>query len=73
MINNRGTFLISGKYEERMPYMSFRFPTWFKKKYPEAMINLQTNVHRLTTPFDIHETLHQLVHFSGTTGSYFAV
>ncbi len=48
--------------------MSLRFPPWFVKKYPELMKNLQTNIHRLTTPFDIHETLHEIVSFSGVEG-----
>lgn len=45
----------------------FAFPPWFKKKYPEAYINFQKNSHRLTTPFDIHETLEDVLHFEGPT------
>ena len=56
---------VQGKIEERMPYMAFRFPTWFGKKYPTALQNFKINVHRLTTPFDIHATFHDILEYSG--------
>ena len=37
--------------------MALRFPDWFRKRYPEAMSALSKNADKLTTPFDIHETL----------------
>ena len=46
-----------GKLEERLPFMLLVFPTWFPKEYPKLYRNLQTNRRRLTTPFDIYETL----------------
>ena len=52
-----------GKLEERMPMMSFRFPPWFVRKYPESIANLQTNAKRFATPFDIHETFMDIVDF----------
>ena len=55
----RGT--IQGKHEERMPFFSLRFPLWFQKKYPEEMKNIKTNIHRLTTPFDIHATFEDII------------
>ena len=55
-----------GKYEERMPYFSFRFPPWFESKYPEAMHNFHINIGRLTTPFDIHETFMDIIHYKGS-------
>ncbi|XP_059157676.1 uncharacterized protein LOC131942030 [Physella acuta] len=55
-----------GKIEERLPYFSFLFPKWFEEKYPEAIQNLRTNAHRLTTPFDIHETLKDFLRLDGT-------
>ncbi|XP_059157677.1 uncharacterized protein LOC131942031 [Physella acuta] len=55
-----------GKMEERLPYFSFLFPKWFEEKYPKAIQNLRTNTHRLTTPFDIHETLKDFLRFGGT-------
>ena len=32
-------------------------PPTFRQTYPDAFENLNTNTHRLTTPFDVHETL----------------
>lgn len=55
-----------GKYEERMPYFGFRFPDWFQKEYPEAILNLNRNQHRLTTPYDIHETLIDIINTKPT-------
>ena len=48
---------VQGKMEERLPMMSLRFPPWFKQRYPILNRNLVTNVDRLSTPYDIHETL----------------
>lgn len=53
-----------GKLEERMPYFGFRFPEWFKQRYPKHMKNFITNTKRLVTPFDIHETLLDILYFS---------
>ncbi|XP_059142073.1 uncharacterized protein LOC131929743 [Physella acuta] len=55
-----------GKQEERLPYFGIRFPEWFKKKYPEIIQNVLKNSKRLTTPFDIHETFHDILNFTGT-------
>ncbi|XP_065217381.1 uncharacterized protein LOC135843428 [Planococcus citri] len=54
-----------GKLEERLPFFSFTFPSWFKNKYPEAYSNFRDNVHRLTTPFDVHKTLKNVLNFEG--------
>ncbi|KAK2157322.1 hypothetical protein LSH36_193g02065 [Paralvinella palmiformis] len=53
-----------GKYEERLPYYSFAFPKWFAEKYPIAMKNLRDNVERLTSPFDIHATLKDVLNYT---------
>ena len=58
---------VQGKYEERMPYFLFRFPPWFHEKYPEIIRNFKTNTHRLTTPFDVHETFEDILNFTGAT------
>ncbi|XP_055896202.1 uncharacterized protein LOC106060355 isoform X1 [Biomphalaria glabrata] len=55
-----------GKQEERMPYFGIRFPEWFHKKYPQILQNVKNNSKRLTTPFDVHETLHEIINFTGT-------
>ncbi len=47
---------IQGKLEERLPFMSLRFPESFAKKHPDLIHNLKANADRLATPFDLHET-----------------
>ncbi len=58
--------LYIGKLEERLPFMFIVFPKWFYKKYPDIAYNLRLNENRLTTPFDIYETLADLLKFEGT-------
>ena len=58
---NRFRATEQGKLEERMPYFAFRFPGWFKRVYPREFNNFLANSQRLTTPFDIHETLLELI------------
>ncbi len=55
---------VQGKYEERMPYFSFRFPPWFPRKYPKAYKNFMANSKKLTTPFDIHETFVDMLNYT---------
>ncbi|KAK3094781.1 hypothetical protein FSP39_006181 [Pinctada imbricata] len=55
--------LYVGKMEERLPFMFLVFPNWFMKKFPEYANNLRTNSRRLTTPFDIYETLTDILYF----------
>ena len=55
-----------GKLEERMPYFSFRFPPWFQRQYPDIIKNMKINANRLTTPFDIHETFLDILHYTGS-------
>lgn len=52
---------VQGKLEERLPFMSFVFPAWFKNKYPYFTNNLKGNREKLVTPFDVHETLLDLL------------
>ena len=54
----------SGKMEERLPFMIIVPPPWFKKRYPNHYNSLLTNRHRLTTPFDVFETLKEVLHFT---------
>lgn len=53
---------LQGKLEERLPFFSFVFPDWFKHRYPVQYRNFQANVDRLATPFDVHETLEDILH-----------
>lgn len=49
-----------GMMEERQPFVFFVPPKRFSEQYPEAMRNLVRNRHRLTTHFDLYETLRDL-------------
>lgn len=49
-----------GMMEERQPFVFFVPPKRFSDQYPEAMRNLVRNRHRLTTHFDLYETLRDL-------------
>ncbi|KAK6194415.1 hypothetical protein SNE40_000052 [Patella caerulea] len=55
---------VQGKLEERLPMMTFRFPPWFEDKFPKAIENLRKNANRLSTPFDVHETLLDVLDYS---------
>lgn len=52
-----------GNLEERLPFMFLIFPQWFLQKYKHIKGNLQTNRHRLTTPFDVYGTLVDILNF----------
>ncbi|CAG5115767.1 unnamed protein product [Candidula unifasciata] len=54
-----------GKVEERLPFLYLIFPPSFRNKYPQLVKNLRINSRRLTTPFDIHETLKDILYFDG--------
>uniref|UniRef100_A0A0B6ZQB1 Sulfatase N-terminal domain-containing protein n=1 Tax=Arion vulgaris TaxID=1028688 RepID=A0A0B6ZQB1_9EUPU len=54
-----------GKVEERLPFMYLIFPPSFHQKYPSLVSNLRTNAQRLTTPFDVYETLKDILYFDG--------
>ncbi len=51
----RSTF--QGHLEETLPLLAFVFPPWFRRKYANAVKNLVDNASKLTTHFDLHETL----------------
>lgn len=51
-----------GRIEERLPMMSIVVPDELKVQYPHLEHNLKTNVDRLTCPFDLHETLVDILH-----------
>ncbi|KAH9503903.1 hypothetical protein Btru_064113 [Bulinus truncatus] len=56
---------VSGKLEERLPYLGFRFPLWFERRHPGLIANFKSNVKRLTTPLDVHETFRDVLRFDG--------
>ncbi|XP_068235926.1 uncharacterized protein [Palaemon carinicauda] len=51
----------AGMLEVRLPFVMFGFPKWFGYQYPEAIKNLNTNRKRLTSSFDLHKTLLDIV------------
>ncbi|XP_059155035.1 uncharacterized protein LOC131940432 [Physella acuta] len=53
----------NGMVERRNPYAILTFPPWFLRKYPNVRKNLKTNSLRLTTHFDVHATLQELIYF----------
>ncbi|XP_069671458.1 uncharacterized protein [Periplaneta americana] len=48
----------------RLPSLQIVLPSWFAYHRTEAMRALQSNSRRLTTPFDVFETLLDLLHLS---------
>ncbi|XP_022093484.1 uncharacterized protein LOC110980804 [Acanthaster planci] len=55
---------LQGKLEERLPFMSVTLPDWMPKRYPDIAKNLRANTKRLATPFDVHQTLRSVLHYS---------
>ncbi|XP_017845651.1 uncharacterized protein LOC108602134 [Drosophila busckii] len=49
--------LDSAFLEERLPMMFIYLPTWFREQYPEFADALYINQHRLSSNFDLHNTL----------------
>ncbi|EYC38542.1 hypothetical protein Y032_0711g1740 [Ancylostoma ceylanicum] len=47
----------TGRIEERMPLMAIRLPPDFKKLHPKEYANFLVNKWKLTSNFDIHQTL----------------
>ena len=58
-----------GKLEERLPFAFILLPKWFTNINPSIKQHLSTNANRLTTFFDIHSTISDLLHFRGRTSS----
>ncbi|XP_047545101.1 uncharacterized protein LOC125077258 [Vanessa atalanta] len=50
-----------GRLEERLPFVYILTPPNFRKKYKNAFENLNVNSRRLTTPYDLHATLYDLM------------
>ncbi|WKY07396.1 hypothetical protein Q1695_007107 [Nippostrongylus brasiliensis] len=57
-------FSYTGRIEERMPLMAIRLPSDFKQLYPMEYNNFLTNKWKLTSNFDIHKTLQDVVRMS---------
>ncbi|BFZ21885.1 hypothetical protein BsWGS_24924 [Bradybaena similaris] len=54
---------VNGHFESRTPFTILTFPEWFLKKYPDVAENLRINTKRLTSHFDTHATLLDLMYF----------
>ncbi|KAL7637228.1 UNVERIFIED_CONTAM: hypothetical protein RMT77_011940 [Armadillidium vulgare] len=50
-----------GKKEESLPISFILVPKWFKEKHSKAYENLLYNQNKLTTTFDLHETLKDIL------------
>ncbi|XP_051171898.1 uncharacterized protein LOC127288466 isoform X2 [Leptopilina boulardi] len=55
----RNTFM--GWYEDRLPFFYIWLPQWFRDDNPEVYEALTINQNRLTSPFDLYETLRDIV------------
>ncbi|KDR15450.1 uncharacterized protein LOC110833590 isoform X2 [Zootermopsis nevadensis] len=55
----RETFI--GWLEERLPFIYVWIPLWYRQQHPEIEKNLVTNRDRLTSPYDIHMTLRDIL------------
>ncbi|XP_026757113.2 uncharacterized protein LOC113516836 [Galleria mellonella] len=56
-----------GRLEERLPFVHILVPPTFEENYNRAYNNLRLNSRRLTTPFDIHATLSDLINLDSLT------
>eukprot|EP00099_Drosophila_melanogaster_P018940 NP_610127.1 uncharacterized protein Dmel_CG1428 [Drosophila melanogaster] len=52
---------LQGMKEESQPLMVAIYPEWLKRKYPLAVGNLESNAHSLITPYDLRETLADVI------------
>lgn len=59
----------TGWLEERLPFIYFSFPRWFREKYPLEIDNFKANLNRLTCPYDLHMTLQHILQMSGMNRS----
>lgn len=50
-----------GRTEDRLPFVFVVLPKWWRESYPLAWGNLRRNSRSLTTAFDLHETLIDLL------------
>lgn len=58
-----------GYLEERLPFLLISYPNWFAEQYPHAVFNLRANRRKLTTPFDLHKTLKDLIDLKNITNT----
>ncbi|KAI6198228.1 hypothetical protein M3Y99_01897500 [Aphelenchoides fujianensis] len=51
----------SGRIEERQPFFAIRFPKKWEEAYPEKIKQYEININRLTSNYDLHETLREIL------------
>ncbi|XP_012139050.1 uncharacterized protein LOC100878029 isoform X2 [Megachile rotundata] len=51
-----------GRMEDSLPFVFIVLPAWWREKYQVAWANLRRNARSLTTAFDLHETLMDLLY-----------
>lgn len=56
--------LVTGWLEERLPFIFFSLPEWFRKQHPDFVQALKINRNRLTNPYDLHMTLQHVLQLS---------
>ena len=54
-------YTAQGQCEKRLPLLMLVFPKWVKKKYAAAIANVRENSRMLTSHFDLHHTLLDLM------------
>ena len=52
---------MQGKLEERLPWLSISIPAWVEEKYPDIASAMEHNQHVISSPFDLHATLHHVL------------
>ncbi|KAF9413018.1 hypothetical protein HW555_008632 [Spodoptera exigua] len=59
-----------GKLEERLPLLSIFLPEKLKRLRPDAVAALNENIERLTTPFDLHTTVLDVLDLKDLSNMY---
>ncbi|CAH1645434.1 unnamed protein product [Spodoptera littoralis] len=59
-----------GRLEERLALLSFFLPEKLKRLRPDAVAALKQNVDRLTTPFDLHSTILDVLDLKDLSNDY---
>jgi len=55
-----------GWYEENLPLALVAVPASFRRRHVQMMRTLRSNTQKLTTPFDLHETVRRLLDAGGS-------
>ncbi|CAG9865418.1 unnamed protein product [Phyllotreta striolata] len=59
---------LTGWLEERLPFIYVSFPPAFSRLHRREHANFVSNVHRLTSPYDLHLTLRHVLELGGAPG-----